>query len=219
MRVASISEKDDDASGAPRHLVLVHCSGRNVNGGGRNDLVESSFKLDLTFQAAQIGLVSQEEIEFIRVVKMGHLIVGNRLRQVFGFVDGDVDVGIRMRVFVNKDVPFDGQNNSFPQRPFLCRVSADDSRSRFGDVSCDIHLRPFYLPQTYPRSKQRPKSPGRAASRGRATPIPRHWPPPVAFLMSRGLGALLDRAQKGWNSSIGLPDGSSIRICLPPLPV
>lgn len=29
--------------------------------------------------------------------------------------------------------------------------------------------------------------------------------------------ALLD--QKGWNNSIGFPDGSSTRICLPPLPV
>ncbi len=43
---------------------------------------------------------------------------------------------------------------------------------------------------------------------------------PDTFLIK----ALLPRdsawyAQKGWNNSIGLPDGSSIKTCLPPFPV
>jgi hypothetical protein len=140
MIVAPVPEKDDDAAGALRHLILMNHSRGEVDCCGRDNLVDLSFKFDLPIEAAQIRSVSQEKIELIGIVKMGDLIVGNRFRKLFRFVNRDVDVGIRVRVFVDEDVPSDRQRDLLAQGPLFGRVSADDSGSCLRDVFAKLHL-------------------------------------------------------------------------------
>jgi hypothetical protein len=67
--------------------------------------VHFSFKDDLSFQTAQIRIVADEIVEFIRIVAMWHLIVGNWVGQIFGLVDRNINFSIGVRVAVDENMP------------------------------------------------------------------------------------------------------------------
>ena len=96
MRIATIAEQNRDCTGAAGDFVFMDCASGNINSRRRKDLVNRAFEDDLTFKAGEIGMVADEIVELIRVVKMGYLVVGNFFRQLLRFMNRDIDVGIGM---------------------------------------------------------------------------------------------------------------------------
>ena len=89
----------------------MHRAGGDIDTRRRDDLVHFTFEDDLTFQTAEVGVVADKIIEFIRVVTMRHLIVGDGLWQIFCLVYRYIDVRVGVRVPVDKNMSSDRQFN------------------------------------------------------------------------------------------------------------
>ena len=104
MGIAAASEQHGYGAGSARDFILVRRAGRNVNACGRDDPVDFAFEDDLPLQAAQVRIRSDETVKLVSIVRMRHLVIGNVLGQIPGFMNGDVNVRVRMRVAVDEDV-------------------------------------------------------------------------------------------------------------------
>src|ERR1700730_11220003 len=100
---------------------------------------------DLALETAEVRVVAYEIIELIRVVAMGHLIVGYRRRQIFGFVYCNIDVRVWMRVTIDEDMPFDRQFDALAQRPLFFEFSAYNSGPRLNNQFRCVHMPPLSL--------------------------------------------------------------------------
>src|ERR1700745_1963830 len=100
---------------------------------------------DLTLETAEVRIVAYEVIKLIRVVAMGHLIVGYRRRQIFGFVYCNIDVRVWMRVTIDEDMPFDRQFDALAQRSLFFEFSAYNSGPRLNNQFRCVHMLPLSL--------------------------------------------------------------------------
>jgi hypothetical protein len=69
--------------------------------------VRFAFKNDLPFQACEIRVFADKVIELIGVMKMGNLIIRYRRRQVFRFMNRDIDIRVRVRITINEHMALD----------------------------------------------------------------------------------------------------------------
>ena len=117
----------------------MHRTGGDIDTRRRDDLVHFTFEDDLTFQTAEVGVVADKIIEFIRVVTMRYLIVGDGLWQIFCLVYRYIDVRVGVRVPVDEDMPLNRQFNPLAERPSFLEASAHDSGPCPNDVFRNVH--------------------------------------------------------------------------------
>ncbi len=98
-----------------------------------------AFENYLPLQAGQVRIVANKVIEFVGIVTVWHLVIGHGRGQIFRFMNGDVNIGLGMRVAIDKNVTLDRQRTQLTQRPFLLVLATEDARPRLDDVFCQIH--------------------------------------------------------------------------------
>ncbi len=94
------------------------------------------FENYLAFQPCQVRVIADKIVELVGIVAVRHLIVRNRRRQIFGFVDRDVDIGVGMRIAIDENVTLYRQRAQLTQRPLLFMLAAEHTGPRFDDVFC-----------------------------------------------------------------------------------
>jgi len=102
--------------------------------------MQFAFENDLAFQAGKVGIVADEVLEFIGVMAMRHLIVGNLLRQITCFVNRNIDIRLRMGIAIDKNMALHRQRGKLAQRPLLFMLAAEHPRARFYYVVADSHF-------------------------------------------------------------------------------
>src|SRR5438046_10590827 len=102
----------------------MHRTGGDIYTRRRDDLVHFTFEDDLTFQTAEGGDVADKIIEFIRVVTMRQLIVGDGLRQIFCLVYRYIDVRVGARGPVGSNIASDRQFTQGTDLPYVLDASA-----------------------------------------------------------------------------------------------
>src|SRR5690242_3378447 len=90
--------------------------------------------------------MADEIIKLVGIVAVRHLIIGNRRRQIFRFVDRDVDIGVGMRIAIDEYVTLYRQRAQLTQWPLLFMLAAEHTGPRFNDVFCPLHKCPLKLP-------------------------------------------------------------------------
>ena len=72
-----------------------------------------AFEDDLPLEAREVHIVADEIIELIGVMAMGNLIIRHRRRQFFRLMNRDIDIGIGVRVPIDKNMTLDRQRLSW----------------------------------------------------------------------------------------------------------
>ena len=96
MGITPISKQYRDGPNAVGDFIFMGHAGGDVDAGRRDDFVHGALEFDLAFEPGETGPVADEIVKLIGIVAMRHLIIRNGVRQISGFVNGDVNIRIRV---------------------------------------------------------------------------------------------------------------------------